>query len=211
MAGADAAILIALRGWREEFSVPRPIEHRLPDWTMRYKPRSGAHERKRRDPLGTPLGLSPCALAALPWRRRSRPAWPAQPRESATGDGVRAGGVAGGQLPVRLYRRRVQGHLRRRQLLPRGRESGPAQCGTARARLRVASRGRSTARRLPRGRAPHKPAMDRTASRSSALGVRQIKAGQFAQARQNFARSGRGAAADLTSTLLTAWAYRRCQ
>ena len=39
------------------------------------------------------------------------------------------------------------------------------------------------------------------------LGVRQIKAGQFAQARQNFARSGRGAAADLTSTLLTAWAY----
>lgn len=40
-----------------------------------------------------------------------------------------------------------------------------------------------------------------------ALGVRQIKAGQFAQARQNFARSGRGAAADLTATLLTAWAY----
>ncbi|MCJ2035129.1 tetratricopeptide repeat protein [Methylobacterium sp. J-068] len=40
-----------------------------------------------------------------------------------------------------------------------------------------------------------------------ALGVRQIKAGQFAQARQNFARSGRGAAADLTGTLLTAWAF----
>jgi len=40
-----------------------------------------------------------------------------------------------------------------------------------------------------------------------ALGVRQIKAGQFAQARQNFARSGRGAAADLTATLLTAWAF----
>ncbi|KQP51760.1 hypothetical protein ASG40_05820 [Methylobacterium sp. Leaf399] len=40
-----------------------------------------------------------------------------------------------------------------------------------------------------------------------ALGVRQIKAGQFAQARQNFARSGRGAAADLTGTLLSAWAY----
>lgn len=40
-----------------------------------------------------------------------------------------------------------------------------------------------------------------------ALGVRQIKAGQFAQARQNFARSGKGAAADLTGTLLSAWAY----
>ncbi|MDB5648330.1 MAG: hypothetical protein JWQ05_3999 [Methylobacterium sp.] len=40
-----------------------------------------------------------------------------------------------------------------------------------------------------------------------ALGVRQIKAGQFAQARQNFARSGKGAAADLTATLLTAWAF----
>jgi tetratricopeptide (TPR) repeat protein len=40
-----------------------------------------------------------------------------------------------------------------------------------------------------------------------ALGVRQIKAGQWAAARQNFARSGRGAAADLTATLLTAWAF----
>ncbi|MCJ2041757.1 tetratricopeptide repeat protein [Methylobacterium sp. E-041] len=39
------------------------------------------------------------------------------------------------------------------------------------------------------------------------LGVRQIKAGQWAAARQNFSRSGRGAAADLTATLLTAWAY----
>ncbi|MEA1833291.1 tetratricopeptide repeat protein [Methylobacterium durans] len=40
-----------------------------------------------------------------------------------------------------------------------------------------------------------------------ALGVRQMKAGQWAGARQNLARSGRGAAADLTATLLTAWAY----
>ncbi len=39
------------------------------------------------------------------------------------------------------------------------------------------------------------------------LGVRQIKAGQWAQARQNFSRSGRGAATDLTATLLTAWSY----
>lgn len=39
------------------------------------------------------------------------------------------------------------------------------------------------------------------------LGVRQIKAGQWSGARQNFSRSGRGAAADLTATLLTAWAY----
>ena len=40
-----------------------------------------------------------------------------------------------------------------------------------------------------------------------ALGVRQLKAGQFAAARQSFGRSGRGAAGDLTATLLTAWAY----
>ncbi|WP_375464216.1 tetratricopeptide repeat protein [uncultured Methylobacterium sp.] len=40
-----------------------------------------------------------------------------------------------------------------------------------------------------------------------ALGVRQIKAAQWPGARQNFARSGKGAAADLTATLLTAWAY----
>jgi len=39
------------------------------------------------------------------------------------------------------------------------------------------------------------------------LGVRQIKAGQWAAARQNFSRSGRGAATDLTATLLTAWSY----
>lgn len=39
------------------------------------------------------------------------------------------------------------------------------------------------------------------------LGVRQLKAGQFAAARQSFTRSGRGAAADLTATLLTAWAF----
>jgi hypothetical protein len=40
-----------------------------------------------------------------------------------------------------------------------------------------------------------------------ALGVRQLKAGQYGPARQSFARSGKGAAADLTATLLTAWAY----
>ena len=40
-----------------------------------------------------------------------------------------------------------------------------------------------------------------------ALGVRQIKAGQWAAARQNFSRSGKGAATDLTATLLTAWSY----
>ncbi len=39
------------------------------------------------------------------------------------------------------------------------------------------------------------------------LGVRQIKASQWAAARQNFSRSGRGAATDLTATLLTAWSY----
>lgn len=39
------------------------------------------------------------------------------------------------------------------------------------------------------------------------LGVRQLKAGQYAAARQSFTRSGKGAAADLTATLLTAWAY----
>jgi hypothetical protein len=32
-----------------------------------------------------------------------------------------------------------------------------------------------------------------------------IKAKQFAAARQNLQRGGKGAAADLTSTLLTAW------
>ncbi len=40
-----------------------------------------------------------------------------------------------------------------------------------------------------------------------ALGVQKIKAKQFAAARQNLQRGGKGAAADLTSTLLTAWSY----
>ena len=57
-------------------------------------------------------------------------------------------------------------------------------------------------------------AAERLATRESsnglaqlALGVRQLKAGQYGPARQSFGRSGRGAAADLTGTLLTAWAY----
>ncbi|KMO32341.1 hypothetical protein VQ02_24010 [Methylobacterium variabile] len=40
-----------------------------------------------------------------------------------------------------------------------------------------------------------------------ALGVQKIKAKQFAAARQNLQRGGKGAAADLTSTLLTAWSF----
>lgn len=40
-----------------------------------------------------------------------------------------------------------------------------------------------------------------------ALGVQKIKAKQYAAARQNLQRGGKGAAADLTSTLLTAWSY----
>ena len=39
------------------------------------------------------------------------------------------------------------------------------------------------------------------------LGVQKLKAKQYAAARQNLQRGGRGAAADLTSTLLTAWSY----
>lgn len=39
------------------------------------------------------------------------------------------------------------------------------------------------------------------------LGVRQLKAKQFASARTNLAKGGRGRTADLTATLLTAWAY----
>ncbi|ACL59251.1 tetratricopeptide repeat protein [Methylobacterium nodulans] len=40
-----------------------------------------------------------------------------------------------------------------------------------------------------------------------ALGVQKLKARQWGAARQNLQRGGRGAAADLTSTLLTAWSY----
>jgi tetratricopeptide (TPR) repeat protein len=40
-----------------------------------------------------------------------------------------------------------------------------------------------------------------------ALGVRAIKAKQFATARANLAKGGRGRQADLTATLLTAWAH----
>ncbi|WP_246153898.1 tetratricopeptide repeat protein [Methylobacterium oryzihabitans] len=39
------------------------------------------------------------------------------------------------------------------------------------------------------------------------LGVQKIKAKQYQGARQNLQRGGRGAAADLTSTLLTAWSF----
>ena len=40
-----------------------------------------------------------------------------------------------------------------------------------------------------------------------ALGVRSLKAKQWSSARQSLAKGGRGAAADLTATLLSAWSY----
>ena len=143
--------------------------------------------------------LALCLAASLP-------AWAAQPRESAPVSEYEpaeslegnflsayiAGASKDTAAAASFYREAVKADPRNAELLERAFVSLLAD-GSLPDAFRAAER--LTSRDGSNGLA------------QLALGVRQIKAGQFAQARQNFARSGRGAAADLTGTLLTAWAF----
>ncbi len=146
-------------------------------------------------------------LAAGLARRPSR-----CPGRAAEGDGLgsvrrlRAGGIPRRQLPLRLhrgggrdttaaatyYREAVRADPRNAELVERAFVSLLAD-GALPDAFRTAEK--LIARDPTNGLA------------NLTLGVRQIKAGQWASARQNFSRSGRGAATDLTATLLTAWSY----
>ncbi|KQP53442.1 MULTISPECIES: tetratricopeptide repeat protein [unclassified Methylobacterium] len=143
--------------------------------------------------LAASVATSVTALAAQP--RESAPVTEYEPAESLEGNFLSAyiaGASKDTSAAASFYREAVKADPRNAELLERAFVSLLAD-GALPDAFRAAER--LTARDGSNGLA------------QLSLGVRQIKAGQFAQARQNFARSGRGAAADLTSTLLTAWAY----
>ncbi|MER2264558.1 tetratricopeptide repeat protein [Methylobacterium oxalidis] len=143
--------------------------------------------------LGGALPLSVVALAAQP--RESTPILEYEPAESLEGNFLSAyiAGVSRDTAAAAsFYREAVKADPRNAELLERAFVSMLAD-GALPDAFRAAER--LTTRDGANGLA------------QLALGVRQIKAGQWAGARQNLARSGRGAAADLTATLLTAWAY----
>ncbi|MCK2053293.1 tetratricopeptide repeat protein [Methylobacterium sp. 37f] len=143
--------------------------------------------------LAIGLAVSPAAYAAQP--RESAPISEYEPAESLEGNFLSAyiaGASKDTAAAASYYREAVKADPRNAELLERAFVSLLAD-GSLPDAFRAAER--LTSRDGSNGLA------------QLALGVRQIKAGQFAQARQNFARSGRGAAADLTGTLLTAWAY----
>ncbi|KQP73647.1 hypothetical protein ASF60_09390 [Methylobacterium sp. Leaf113] len=143
--------------------------------------------------LAIGLAVSPAAYAAQP--RESAPISEYEPAESLEGNFLSAyiaGASKDTAAAASYYREAVKADPRNAELLERAFVSLLAD-GSLPDAFRAAER--MTSRDGSNGLA------------QLALGVRQIKAGQFAQARQNFARSGRGAAADLTGTLLTAWAY----
>ena len=143
--------------------------------------------------LAVCLAASPAAYAAQP--RESAPISEYEPAESLEGNFLSAyiaGASKDTAAAASYYREAVKADPRNAELLERAFVSLLAD-GSLPDAFRAAER--LTSRDGTNGLA------------QLALGVRQIKAGQFAQARQNFARSGRGAAADLTGTLLTAWAF----
>ncbi|CAA2140247.1 tetratricopeptide repeat protein [Methylobacterium bullatum] len=143
--------------------------------------------------LAASVATSVTALAAQP--RESAPVTEYEPAESLEGNFLSAyiaGASKDTSAAASFYREAVKADPRNAELLERAFVSLLAD-GALPDAFRAAER--LTARDGSNGLA------------QLSLGVRQIKAGQFAQARQNFSRSGRGAAADLTSTLLTAWAY----
>lgn len=143
--------------------------------------------------LAVCLANSPAAYAAQP--RESAPISEYEPAESLEGNFLSAyiaGASKDTAAAASYYREAVKADPRNAELLERAFVSLLAD-GSLPDAFRAAER--LTSRDGSNGLA------------QLALGVRQIKAGQFAQARQNFARSGRGAAADLTGTLLTAWAF----
>ena len=148
------------------------------------------------------LGARPAARRRAAAGRARRPAEGIDSRAR-----LRAGGLAGGQLPLGLHRGRGPRHRGggRRSIARRSRPT-PATPNSSSA---PSSRCSPTVR-CPMPSAPPKSswhAIRPTASPTLRWACAQIKAGQWAAARQNFSRSGRGAANDLTATLLTAWSY----
>jgi len=140
-------------------------------------------------------GLAPGALAAQPKETASVPVGDYEPAESLEGNFLSAyiaGAARDTTAAATFYREAVRADPRNAELVERAFISLLAD-GALPDAFRTAEK--LVARDPTNGLA------------NLSLGVRQIKAGQWAAARQNFSRSGRGAATDLTATLLTAWSY----
>lgn len=157
------------------------------------------HLRARRTASALALllatGLPPGALAAQPNETASVPAGDYEPAESLEGNFLSAyiaGAARDTTAAATFYREAVRADPRNAELVERAFISLLAD-GALPDAFRTAEK--LVARDPTNGLA------------NLTLGVRQIKASQWAAARQNFSRSGRGAATDLTATLLTAWSY----
>jgi tetratricopeptide (TPR) repeat protein len=140
-------------------------------------------------------GLAPGAYAAQPKETASTPSGDYEPAESLEGNFLSAyiaGAARDTTAAATYYREAVRADPRNAELVERAFVSLLAD-GALPDAFRTAEK--LIARDPTNGLA------------NLTLGVRQIKAGQWASARQNFSRSGRGAATDLTATLLTAWSY----
>ena len=145
--------------------------------------------------LASGVSLSAPVAQAATQPRESQPLSDYEPAESLEGNYLSAyiaGASKDTSAAASFYREAVKGDPRNAELLERAFVSLLAD-GAMQDAFRAAER--LSTREGTNGLA------------QLALGVRQLKAGQYPAARQSFARSGRGAAADLTGTLLTAWAY----
>lgn len=157
------------------------------------------HLRARRTASALALllaaGMTPGAHAAQPKETASVPASDYEPAESLEGNFLSAyiaGAARDTTAAATFYREAVRADPRNAELVERAFISLLAD-GALPDAFRTAEK--LIARDPTNGLA------------NLSLGVRQIKASQWAAARQNFSRSGRGAATDLTATLLTAWSY----
>ncbi|GEP10883.1 Beta-barrel assembly-enhancing protease [Methylobacterium gnaphalii] len=143
--------------------------------------------------LASSVPVSLAAAAAQP--RESSPISEYEPAESLEGNFLSAyiaGAAKDTAAAASFYREAVKGDPRNAELLERAFVSLLAD-GAMTDAFRAAER--LSTREGANGLA------------QLSLGVRQLKAGQYSAARQSFGRSGKGAAADLTATLLTAWSY----
>lgn len=157
------------------------------------------HLRARRTASALALllatGLVPGAYAAQPKETISSPAGDYEPAESLEGNFLSAyiaGAARDTTAAATFYREAVRADPRNAELVERAFISLLAD-GALPDAFRQAEK--LVARDPTNGLA------------NLSLGVRQIKASQWSAARQNFSRSGRGAATDLTATLLTAWSF----
>jgi tetratricopeptide (TPR) repeat protein len=143
----------------------------------------------------TALVFAAAALAVLPARAAQDPTEVVEPAESLEGNFLSAyiaGAARDTAAATTFFREAIKADPRNQELLERAFVAFLAD-GAMQEAFRAAERlvGRDESNGLAQ----------------FALGVRALKAKQYVAARASLARGGRGRQADLTATLLTAWAH----